>query len=367
MSLSIHSLLLQNNGRLRLCETHDYSSTEIIRSTQGKDGQRFDGLWIGGLCQTTNLGIPDTELISPLQRAILFASNNNLQKGTSRRPLCAAFDADSGGDVADIPVLVTVLAIKGVSMIIIEDKAISEQGTKVNSLKDTSGSQVQADMYEFANTIRAFKSASVNRDMMITARIETFTVRNTNKDEIAERTSIQEALRDALMRAEVYRAAGADAIMIHSKSKYPDEVLSFLKEYRSRDPVTPLIVVPTTYSETMRKDLWDAGANIIIYANHIMRAKISAVGRITDKIRVENPDLLTEHPELSACHEAQNFGCLLGKLWERRSWGEESKEAHMYRIATTTNAAESMKATVKDLLEGELCGCEADERIIPVR
>ena len=70
---------------------------------------------------------------------------------------------------------------------------------------------------------------------------------------------------------------------------------------------------------------------------------------------------------MSACLEAQNFGCLLRKLWERRYWGEEGKEARLYRIVAANYAAESMKTVVKDLLDGELCGSEADERIISVK
>lgn len=369
MSTSIRSLLAQTNGKVTLCETHDRNSTEVIRHTAGENGQTFYGIWYSGLSQTTYLGIPDTELIAPLQRAALLALNGNLQRRKVRRPLCAAFDADSGGDMAEIPGLVAVLALVGVSMIIIEDKAVSEPGQKVNSLKDTSDSQAQADMHEFAKTVRAFKavSAPAGKDMMITARIESFTVRKTKKNEAEERASVQAALADALKRAEVYRDAGVDAIMIHSKSANPSEVISFLTEYRARDAVTPLVVVPTAYSRTRKTVLYDAGANVIIYANHLIRAKISAVGRISDQILVENPNLFSEDAELSACLEARNYGCLLRKLWERRYLGEEGKEALVYRVVAATMASENMKAVVKDLLNGELCGCEADDRIIPVK
>ena len=137
--------------------------------------------------------MPDTELISPLKRASMIPYNVTLQQ-RSCRPLCAAFDADSGGDVADIPTLVAVLAMNDVSMIVIEDKAISEPGKKVNSLKETSGSQTQADMLEFAKIISAFRVASVHKEMMITARIESFTTRISKKDETEEKASVEHAL-----------------------------------------------------------------------------------------------------------------------------------------------------------------------------
>jgi 2-methylisocitrate lyase-like PEP mutase family enzyme len=369
MSISIKSLLARNDGRVKICETHDRLSTEIIKHTVGKKGQIFDGVWYSGLTQTTYLGVPDTELLSPLQRAVLLALNGNIQRRETHRPLCAAFDADSGGNMADIPALVAVLALVGVSMIIIEDKTVSAPGQKVNSLKDSSASQDQADMYKFAKTIRAFRavSAKAGKDMMITARIESFTGRKTEKNDAEERASVQLALADALKRAEVYREAGVDAIMIHSKSLEPEEVISFLTQYRARDAVTPLVVVPTAYSRTLKTALYEAGANLIIYANHLLRAKISAVGSISDKILAANPNFLSEYSELRACFEARNYGCLLRRLWERLYLGEEDKEAQLYRVVTETAAAENMKAVVRDLLDGELCGCEADHRIISVK
>ncbi len=95
-------------------------------------------------------------------------------------------------------------------------------------------------------------------------------------------------------RAKTYHKAGVDAIMIHSKNKSPDEVLEFLREYRALDPHTPLVVVPTTYSATSKETLVRGGANIIIYANHLMRAKISAVSAISDKILAQNSDLFAK-------------------------------------------------------------------------
>jgi len=360
---SIRSLLGQNNGKLRLLEAHDRNSRETVRNAVGDDGQSFQGVWISGLTQSTYLGVPDTELISPLKRASLVAGfNDNLQQNNCR-PLCAAYDADSGGDTADIPALVALLASKGISMIVIEDKSVCEPGKKVNSLKETSGLQSQADMYEFADMIRAFKSPPAHKGMMITARIESFTSRIAKKGEAEEKASIQNALRDALLRADVYRNAGADAIMIHSKSDLPDEVLSFLTEYRSKDPVTPLVVVPTAYSETTENVLYDAGANVIIYANHLMRAKIYAVREFSDTFLAERPDFISQDAELSACLDARNFGCLLRKMLAMSDIGMEAKR---YQIVVENHATEYMNTAAKRLLDGKMAGA-ADTHIISVK
>lgn len=154
---------------------------------------------------------------------------------------------------------------------------------------------------------------------------------------------------------------------LHSKSLEPDEVISFLKQYRAKDSVTPLVVVPTAYSRVLRTTLYEAGANLVIYANHLLRAKISAVSNISEKILVANPNLLSEKTELRTCIEARNYGCLSRKLGERLYLGEEDKEAQLYRVVTESAAAENIKAVVKDLLGGELSGCEADHRIITVK
>ncbi|QKX61397.1 uncharacterized protein TRUGW13939_08545 [Talaromyces rugulosus] len=366
-SLSVSSLLAKKNNKVLLCETHDRFSTEIIRNGVGKDGQVFDGIWYSGLTQTTYLGVPDVELISPLQRASLLALNGDLKRTTNGRPLCAAFDADSGGNIGEIPALVTLLSLVGIGMVIVEDKALTAPGQKVNSLAATSGTQGQADPDEFAGLIRAFKAASTGRDILTTARIESFTCRIAKSDPVEEKESCEKAMEDALHRAKTYYAAGVDAIMIHSKSKSPDEVIQFLHKYRAFDPHTTLVVVPTSYSATTKESLYAAGANVIIYANHLMRAKITAVGPISDKVLAQNPDLFIDDKEALACIQARNYGCLLRKLRERSYWGEETKEARLYRIVAETLASENIQAAVNDLLDGDLAGCEADKRIISVK
>lgn len=87
--------------------------------------------------------MPDTELITPLCRANLITLNEGAKgQAAEARKLCTAFDADSGGPISEIPALVTTLARKGVSVVIMEDKEMFEPGKKVNSLAVSSASQV---------------------------------------------------------------------------------------------------------------------------------------------------------------------------------------------------------------------------------
>lgn len=366
MSISVRSALQQSNGIIRLLEAHDRMSTEIVRNTRGKCEQSFEGIWISGLTQTTYLGIPDTEIVSPLYRAILQATNiKSLSPGV--RPICAAFDADSGGPVSDIPALVAVLVTIGVTMVIIEDKELKAPGKKVNSLLTATGSQSQADPMVFCETIQAFKKCTYGTDLMVTARIESFNVRIMKDDPTEEVASIKASLKDALSRAEMYTKAGADSIMIHSKSHSPVEVLEFLKRFRERDQATPLVVVPTAYASTPRKSLGDAGANIIIYANHLIRAKIRAVDEIARDALTRNPDLFANNKQAGACVEARNYGCLLRILRDAQFGDEETEGAQKFLSRAQKIVVKNMGAAAMELVQGAQSGCEADERIISVK
>ncbi|KAJ5233642.1 uncharacterized protein N7469_005408 [Penicillium citrinum] len=366
MSISVKSALQRSIGAIRLLEAHDRMSTDIVRDTRGPNGELFEGVWISGLTQTTYLGLPDTEIVSPLYRAILQATNVN-SLSSRDRPLCAAFDADSGGPVADIPALVAVLATIGVSMVIIEDKVLREPGKKVNSLLTANGSQSQANSTDFGKIIQTFKDCAAGTDLMITARIESFNVRIVQDDPDEEAASIQASLEDALSRAEIYTKHGADSIMIHSKSQKSTEVLTFMKRFRQIDKTTPLVVVPTTYSTTTRTSLVDAGANVIIYANHLMRAKIHAVESTLWRFLSQNPYFFDVDEEARACVGARNFGCLLRILPERQYYESEHIRFKTLLTEMRSSAIRNMRAATTELAGGIESGCEADERIIAVK
>ena len=357
---SVRSVLANNNGRIRLLEAHDPDSIEVVRRAYGKDGQTFHGVWMSGLTQSTYFGLPDTELISPLERSHSMTSLDNACTFPQKRPLCAAFDADSGGKPWEVPVLLSSLAAKGVSMVIIEDKRVAEPGSKVNSLSDMSGSQELAKIQDFASVVQMFKAQSKN--MLITARIESFTVRKPQSNDVDERISVQQALDDALERAHAYCRAGADAIMIHSKSKNPSEVLSFMQRFKLKDPQTTLVVVPTAYAETTEEVLYNAGANVIIYANHLMRAKIRAIDGFESRPDASVQASIEADRVVAACLKARNYGCMLRTL-QVRDLGVSAKK---YAYAAQNCARENMSAVARMLLDGQTAGA-ADARLITVK
>ena len=148
----------------------------------------------------------------------------------------------------------------GVSAIIIEDKV----GLKKNSLFGTDVVQTQDDPAAFAEKIRSGKRAQVTDEFMIIARIESLI--------------LKAGMEDALSRAKVYLEAGADGIMIHSMHKTPDEIIEFLRRFRSEiNDHVPVVVVPTSYNSITEAELQKAGANIVIYANHLIRSAYPAM------------------------------------------------------------------------------------------
>ena len=88
-------------------------------------------------------------------------------------------------------------------------------------------------------------------------------------------------LGEALRRAEAYRRAGADAILIHSARSRPDEILSFKREWGDRLPV---VIVPTKYYTTPTQVFRDAGFSVVIWANHLMRSALASMQRTAREI-----------------------------------------------------------------------------------
>jgi len=76
-----------------------------------------------------------------------------------------------------------------------------------------------------------------------------------------------------LKRAEAYAEAGADAVLIHSKSKTFNELRGVYKAWSGR---VPLVIILTIFDQTTAEEMEEAGAKIIIYANQPVRAAIRA-------------------------------------------------------------------------------------------
>lgn len=248
--------LLAAKPLVRLMEAHNGLTGLIVENTAvTKDGdtREFDGMWLSSLTDSTAKGKPDIEAVDVTAR---MQTMSDILEVTTK-PII--YDGDTGGRTEHFVFTVKTLERFGVSAVIIEDKV----GLKRNSLYGTGVSQMQAPIEEFCEKIRAAKRALVTSDFMIIARIESLIMGR--------------PLDEALERARAYIEAAADGIMIHSAQKTSDEILTFCEEYRKFDRRVPLVVVPTSYNSITEKELVDAGVDVVIYANHLLRSAYPAM------------------------------------------------------------------------------------------
>ena len=264
------NIRLKTLGRLiaakpfvRVLEVHNGLTGLIAENLKIEiDGavREFDCMWSSSLTDSTAKGKPDIEAVDMTSR---MATVNSIFEVTTK-PLI--FDADTGGRPEHFEFTVKSLERLGVSAAIIEDKI----GLKKNSLFGTEVPQAQDAIENFCNKIRVGKKAQITGDFMIIARIESFI--------------LEKGLDDALKRASAYIEAGADSMMIHSKKKEPEEIFEFCKQYNKLSNRVPLVVVPTSYNKVYEEELADAGVNIIIYANHMLRSAYPAMLRVAESI-----------------------------------------------------------------------------------
>ena len=223
----------------------------VVPTDNGLD--QFDAMWISSLCDSTAKGKPDIELVDYTSR---FRTISDVMEVTTK-PII--FDGDTGGKIEHFVYNVRSLERLGVSAVIIEDKV----GSKRNSLFGTEAAQVQDTIEGFCEKIAAGKRVQLSDSFMIIARIESLI--------------LNQGMDDALVRGHAYVNAGADAIMIHSCRKEPDEILEFCDKFREDDPTTPIVVIPSTYNIVTEEELAAHGANIVIYANQLTRAAFPAM------------------------------------------------------------------------------------------
>ena len=221
---------------------------------------QFDAMWISSLCDSTEKGKPDIELVDMTSR---FRTINDIMEVTTK-PII--FDGDTGGKTAHFVYTVRSLERIGVSAIIIEDKI----GLKKNSLFGTEVEQTQDSIEHFCEKITAGKKIQLSEDFMIIARVESLI--------------LEKGMDDALNRAFAYVGAGADGIMIHSRKKDPSEILEFCDKFRDKNSSTPLIVVPSSYNTITESELVEHGVNIVIYANQLLRAAFPAMQNVAKDI-----------------------------------------------------------------------------------
>jgi phosphoenolpyruvate phosphomutase / 2-hydroxyethylphosphonate cytidylyltransferase len=250
--------LLAAKPMSRFIEVHSPMSAliaEHCRFISGDQVKEFDGFWSSSLTDSTLWGKPDTEALDISSRL----SNIAAIFDVTTKPMI--FDGDTGGKVEHFKLNIKSMDRLGISAVIIEDK----KGLKKNSLLGNDVEQTQEDIDIFCEKIIAGRKARISDNFMVIARIESLV--------------LNKPMEDALERARAYIDAGADALMIHSRSQTPTEIFQFSKSIRADFPYIPLVCVPTTYNRCTEDELAKSGFNVVIYANHLLRAAFPSMER----------------------------------------------------------------------------------------
>jgi phosphoenolpyruvate phosphomutase len=252
-----------------LMEAHSGLSARIVEEAG------FEGIWGSGLTISGSFGVRDNNELSWTQVTdhVAFMADN------TAIPLL--LDGDTGyGNFNNMRRLVRKLEQLGVAGVTIEDKVFP----KTNSFLRAEV-QPLADIDEFCGKIKAGKDSQQDGDFVLVARVEALIA--------------GWGLAEALKRAEAYHAAGADAILIHSRQSSPAEIFAFLDEWGNRAPV---VLVPTKYWRTPTEDFRARRVSLVIWANHLLRASISAMQATAKQIH-DDQSLLTAEPAVAPLHE----------------------------------------------------------------
>jgi len=283
--------LLHQPGITRAVGAHDSVGARLIEDAG------FDAVWASGLEISAARGVPDTNILSVtevLGAASAIAHSVNV-------PVLA--DCDSGfGNVNNVIHMVRAFEEAGVAGVCIEDKVFP----KVNSF--IAGGQDLEPRNVFAAKIKAAVTARTSRDFVVVARLEALIAGH--------------GMEEALQRAELFEAAGADALLIHSKQADPGEVVEFRRRY---DGALPVVIVPTTYYGTTATEFEQAGFAMAIYANQLMRSSITAMKETLASIR-EHDSTADLEPRISAVKDIfalQRVAETLALQRELESFGDE--------------------------------------------
>jgi len=252
-----------------LMEAHNGLSARIVREAG------FKGIWASGLSISAQFGVRDNNEASWTQVVDM------LEFMADASDLPILLDGDTGyGNFNNMRRLVRKLEQRGIAGVCIEDKQFPKTNSFLNGER-----QPLADIEEFVGKIAAGKDTQQDSNFSIVARVEAL-IAGWGMDE-------------ALRRAEAYRLAGADAILIHSKLSKPDEIVKFAKEWARR---SPLVIVPTRYYSTPTEVFRQSGISTVIWANHLVRSAACAMQSIAKEI-FESQTLVNVEDRIASVNE----------------------------------------------------------------
>lgn len=241
---------LKEKKLIRLVGAHNGLTAKLVEEAG------FEGIWASGLEISTSYALPDANILTMTE---FLAAAVQMNSATSL-PIIA--DCDTGfGNSSNVIHMVRMYESSGIAGVCIEDKTFP----KINSFIE--GRQELAPIHEFVGKILAAKNTKTSDDFLVFARVEAL-IAGWGQEE-------------AMRRAIAYANAGADGILIHSKSKIPDEIIEFIKNWELD---IPLIIVPTKYPSLTEEEMVKLGVKVAIYANHGLRSSIKSIRETFNEI-----------------------------------------------------------------------------------
>jgi phosphoenolpyruvate phosphomutase len=217
----------------------------------------FDAVWAGSFAISAVHALPDASILTMTE----FFDAASSMSSTCEIPIIADCDTGYGGP-SNVSHMVRKYENAGISSICIEDKTFPKQ----NSLLENGKNDLLSEK-EFVAKILAAKEARSDKNFIIIARVEAL-ISGAGMDE-------------ALKRATAYESAGADAILIHSKQKTPDEIFEFTDSWNGS---VPMVVVPTVYDSVKISDLESHKIKMVIYANQTLRVAHMAMTNLLKEL-----------------------------------------------------------------------------------
>jgi phosphoenolpyruvate phosphomutase len=218
----------------------------------------FDGIWLSGLgASVATKALPDLSLVT--QTEMLDIARNM----TTVVGLPLIVDCDSGfGDSNNVRYAVDQFERVGAQAMCVEDN----EYPKRNSFYSVSRKLVTCSA--MTEKIKAGVQARQSTDFLFIARTEAL-IANLGMEE-------------ALGRARAYEDAGADALVIHSRTW--SELSLFAELWRG---TVPLVAIPTAFPEVSVRQLQEAGFRVAIFANQALRAAARSMQTVLKELRRE--------------------------------------------------------------------------------
>ena len=314
----LRSLIISDHLEF-IMEAHNGLTAKIVEEAG------FKGIWGSGLSISASMGVRDNNEASWTQilEVLEFMSD-----ATS---IPILLDGDTGyGNFNNARRLVKKLESRQIAGVCIEDKLFPKTNSFISG-----EAQPLANIEEFCGKIKSMKDSQTDDDFVVVSRVEAFIA--------------GWGLGEALRRAEAYRQAGTDAILIHSKRSDDAEIQAFMKEWGGRLPV---VLVPTKYYSVPTQKFIELGASLVIWANHNLRAAITVMQKTTQQIRQEQ-SLINIEPYVVSVDEVFRLqGAHELKQAEKKYLPVSGKKVNVIILAASRGDMEELTVEVpKTLLE----------------